>query len=132
VSYRWVEHTAELELEIDAPTEEAVFADALEAIGELLDEEGPAGEPVSVELSLAGEERALLLADWLDELVFRAETEELIPSSVEWIELRADGLLATVRAARGAPRPLVKGVTHHRLWFEPGGKGFRASIVLDV
>jgi SHS2 domain-containing protein len=134
VSYRWVEHTAELELEIDAPTEEAVFTDSLLAIGELLSDEAPAhaGERSSIELSLAGAERTLLLADWLDELVFRAETEQLVPLGVERIELDGQSLRATVRAARAAPRPLVKGVTHHRLAFERHGEGFRATVVLDV
>lgn len=132
MSYRWVEHTAELELEIDAATEERVFVDALAAMCELLDEEGTGGEPLLVELSLAGWERALLLADWLDELVYRADTEGLIPASVERIELQDDGLSATIRAVRGAPRPIVKGVTRHRLEFEPTTDGFRATVVLDV
>jgi SHS2 domain-containing protein len=132
VSYRWVEHTAELELEIDAATEERVFVDALAAMCELLDEEGTGGEPLLVELSLAGWERALLLADWLDELVYRADTEGLIPASVERIELQDDGLSATIRAVRGAPRPIVKVVTRHRLEFEPTTDGFRATVVLDV
>jgi SHS2 domain-containing protein len=132
MSYRWVEHTAELELEVDAGTEEAVFADALQAMAELLCEERPAGGSVSVALSLAAKDRALLLADWLDELVFRAETEELIPVSVERIELHEDGLSATVVAIQGSPRPLVKGVTHHHLGFERTAEGFRATVVVDV
>ena len=36
MSYRWVEHTAEVEVEIEAESEEAVFADALQALGELV------------------------------------------------------------------------------------------------
>ena len=39
MSYRWVEHTGELELKIEAATEEGVFSDALTAIAELLDED---------------------------------------------------------------------------------------------
>jgi SHS2 domain-containing protein len=36
MAYRWVEHTGELELAIDAPTERAVFEDGFEAMRELL------------------------------------------------------------------------------------------------
>jgi SHS2 domain-containing protein len=132
VSYRWVEHTAELELELDAPTAEGVFADALVALAELLSEDEPGGDDVSVEISLRGEDRALLLADWLDELVFVAETQSLVPVAAQRIELDARGLSATVSTFRTVPSPLVKGITHHRLAFEPGGSGFRASVVLDV
>jgi len=38
---RWVEHTGELEIEIEAATGEGVFVDALRALAELLD----AGRP---------------------------------------------------------------------------------------
>jgi SHS2 domain-containing protein len=36
MSYRWLEHTSELELRIEAASEEAVFQEALEALGELI------------------------------------------------------------------------------------------------
>ena len=132
MSYRWVEHTAELELEIEAPTEEQVFGDALAALAELLSEEKAGGEPTFVEISLAGEDRALLLADWLDELLFLAETRGLVPAEVERIELSTRSLSATVRSFRTIPSPLVKGITHHRLSFERRGSAFCASLVLDV
>jgi protein archease len=132
MSYRWVDHTAELELEIEALSEEAVFAEALLALAELLCEERPSGEAASLEVSLAAEDCPLLLADWLDELVFVAETEGLIPLAAERIRLDGRGLRAVVRAVRGKPSPLVKGVTHHRLTFERSAEGFRATVVIDV
>lgn len=125
-----MEHTAEIELEIEASSEEAVFEDAVRALGELLGDAG--GEPVSYELVIAAEERALLLAEWLDELVYCAETSDLVPEEVERIELGRSGLTATVRGRRGSPPHLVKGVTHHRLAFERSDRGFRATLVLDV
>jgi SHS2 domain-containing protein len=137
VSYRWVEHTAELELEIEAPTKEAVFVDALHALAELLGEDSH-GDRFSREISFSreimvrGRECAVLLRDWLDELVFLAETEGIVPDEVGRIELSERGLAATVECHRGNPRHLVKGATYHRLVFEPCDRGFHASVVLDV
>jgi SHS2 domain-containing protein len=134
MSYRWIEHTAELELEIEGPSAEAVFADALLALGELLRDEEPGqpGAAVSVRLSVAGRDHATLLAEWLDELVFRAETDGLIPGAIEQIELGEHALTATIRCVLATPRHLVKGVTHHHLAFDPADAGFRATVVLDV
>lgn len=134
MTYRWIEHTAELELAIEAPSVEAVFTDALLALAELLTYDAPLdrGDLVSVDVVLPGTALALLLADWLDELVFAAETDSLIPVAVDRIEVGEEGLRARVRAVRAAPRPLVKGVTHHRLALEPADAGFKATLVLDV
>ena len=71
-----------------------------------------------------GRERAVLLVEWLDELVFLAETEDLVPEDMVRIELSEDGLAATVRCRRGSPRHLVKAATYHRLAFEPSGRAF--------
>jgi protein archease len=129
--YRWVEHTAEIELEIDAPTPEAVFTEALHALGELIGE-GPCGASVHCELAVAGDELASLLVRWLDELVYRAEVEGLVPEDVERIAIDGHGIAATVRCHQGSPRHLVKAATYHRLAFERADGGYRAKVVLDV
>lgn len=132
MGYRWVDHTAELELLLDGATQAQVFADALAALAELLGE-GPHGrDDVVFELTAAAPDRATLLAGWLDELVFRAETEQLVPDAVEQLELGDGALRARVRAHRGEPRHVVKGVTYHRLTFERIDGGYRARVVLDV
>ena len=48
-------------------------------------------------------ERSALLVRWLDELVYLAETEDLVPEHAERIELGRDRLRASVRCCRGNP-----------------------------
>lgn len=130
--YRWIEHTGEVELWIDAPAEPAVFADAFAAYVELVRNGGsPGGEQREIELR-AGEREALL-ADWLEELVYLADAQQFVPEQLTDLRLEDGRLRATVRGHRGEPRPLVKAVTRHRLSFEPDqGGGWRAQVVLDV
>ena len=130
MSYRWVEHTGELELEIEAADERSVFGEGFEAMRELLASE-ERGEPMSRTVELAGRDRAALLADWLAELAILGETEGLVPERLRDLEL-GDGLSATVDGREGAPSHLVKGATYHRLAFEPSGSGWFARVVLDV
>jgi SHS2 domain-containing protein len=128
--YRWIDHTAEVELAIVAATEREVLADALTALGELL---GADGEPSELRtVAVSAPDRPALLAAWLEELVFLAESEGFEPLTVESLDLVGDALEATVAGRLGDPPPLVKAVTYHRLAFEPAGSGFRASVVLDV
>ncbi len=130
--YRWVEHTAELELQIDAPTEEQVFVDAAAALAELADGSAPSGRELR-EIELAGEERDLLLADWLNELVYLADADGFVPVQVVSLTLDGAGLRATVSGSIGRPRPLVKAVSLHGLEVRAEADGsWHARLVLDV
>lgn len=129
--YRWTEHTAELQLEIDAPDEQAVFANALSALAELLEDDGTG--PLELRtLELEAPDRAGLLAAWLDELVYLADAEGFVPESLVEFELEGQRLEAAVRGYLGSPRPLVKAVTRHDLAFgEEAGRCY-ARVILDV
>jgi SHS2 domain-containing protein len=130
--YRWIEHTGELELSIEAPAEPAVFADAFAAYVELVSDDGsPDAERRDIEVH--AETRETLLAEWLEELVYLADAEQFVPERLTDLQLEEGRLRATVRGHRGYPRALVKAVTRHRLGFEPDGSGgWRARVVLDV
>lgn len=129
--FRWVEHTAELELEIEAPSQEAVFGEALAAFAELVGH--GSGPRTTRELEVEADEPALLLAEWLSELVYLADAEQFVSERIAAVELGEDRLRATIEGHIGEPRPLVKAVTLHRLEFQPDDTvGWRARVVLDV
>ena len=127
-----MEHTAELELEIGASTEAGVFGEALRALAELLASEDDENAPARREVVAEAADRPALLAAWLEELVFLAESEGFVASGVEALRLTEQALEATVSGQLGRPPPLVKAVTYHRLAFAPAGEGYRATVVLDV
>jgi SHS2 domain-containing protein len=128
--YRWVEHTGEVELAIEARSEREVFADALAALVELLEIKGDADEGRAIEATAP--DRPALLAAWLEELVLGAEVEGFEPVVLRELELGPDSVRAVVEGHYGEPSPLVKAVTYHRLAFEPADSGYRATVVLDV
>ena len=130
--YRWLDHTAELELGIEAASEAEVFADALAAFAELVDDEEDGRERVERVVTLPGSDRATLLVAWLEELLYLAETAGFVPESVAELVLAEDGLRARVRGHVGEPRPLVKAVTYHGLELRRKGDHWRARVVLDV
>jgi SHS2 domain-containing protein len=131
VPYSWLDHTGEVELSIEAESEREIFALGLEALGELLADE-PGGEPIRRRVSLASADRATLLADWLGELVYLAETEGFLPERLEELALDGTSLRATFAGRAARPRNLVKAVTYHGLELSPAEGGWRARIVLDV
>jgi SHS2 domain-containing protein len=105
MGYPWVEHTGEVQLEIEASTEEACFSEVLRALAELL-ADGPRRIGSRVRSRRPGRSVRVCSARWLEELVYRAETENLVPVEVERIELFEHGLHAVVRFRRGTPATL--------------------------
>jgi SHS2 domain-containing protein len=127
--YRFVEHTAELELELEADSAAGVLEEALRAFAELA---GPVeGEPAERPVDLETTDLPALLAAWLDELVFLAETEKLVPESAN-LSVSGTRLTGVLRGRSGEARPLVKAVTLHRLRFGPADGVWRGRVVLDV
>jgi SHS2 domain-containing protein len=133
--FRWADHTGELELEIEAPDEATVFQDAAAALHELMDDRPHRSDEKlgdARELEVVAPDRATLLAEYLTELLFLAETEGFVPVRLGRLELAEGGLSATVEGYRGRPSPLVKAATYHRLAFERRGARWHARVVLDV
>jgi SHS2 domain-containing protein len=129
--YRWVDHTAEVELHIEARTRDEVFADALEAFADLVSRDGE-GERAEHDVEVEGRDDASLLVAWLEELVFLVETDDFVPEHMERLELTEGGLSASVSGRRGRPAHLVKAVTYHGLEFVQQGGLWRVKVVLDV
>jgi SHS2 domain-containing protein len=131
--YRWVEHTAELELQIDAESDRELFADALDAFEGLVGGD-PVGEPARHEVFVLAEgpDPASLLVEWIEELVFLAETEDFVPERLVSLEVGGTELRAEVEGRRGKPAHLVKAVTYHGLVVEERDGGWHARVVLDV
>lgn len=131
MSYRWADHTAEVELHIEAESLEEVFADALAAFAELVGDSA-GGEAVHRDVEVSAQDLPTLLADWLGELLYLAETEGLVPERARSFELTGTTLRATVEGRRGEPSPIAKAVTYHGLELVEQNGVWRARVVLDV
>jgi SHS2 domain-containing protein len=141
--YRWVDHTAELELAIEATGPGDALEQALTALAELLEPDmdapprqgaaaSPAGELQRRAIDVAARDGAGLFAAWLEELVFLAESEGFVAQALVACTLGDQRLETVVDGRLGSPRPVVKAVTYHRLAFESRGDGYVANVVLDV
>ncbi|MGD2216684.1 MAG: archease [Gemmatimonadales bacterium] len=142
VRWRTIEHTADLGLEVEAPTLEQLFVTGAHGLAGVLlgDEVGAAvmgetgRETEWRELELEAPDREALLVDWLRELLYIQISEGLVFRTAEIGELREDRLVA--RAGFAPPRKPVerelKGVTYHDLEVSRRGDSWFARIVFDL
>lgn len=130
--YRWLEHTSEAELWIEDESPKAVLGEAATALGDLLSEH-PEGEAATHRVRVRATDLPALLAEWLSELVYLAETDGFVPERVVEMDLADRSVEALVAGQRTVPQTLVKAVTLHRLEFEPGeGGAWHGRVVFDV
>lgn len=133
-SHAWRDHTSEVELALRAESLPGLLEEAGLALGELLTTSppsGPAGAARRVEVTAV--DRDALLVDWLNELLYLAETEPAVPIAVTVTEASATRCVAEVAWAPVAEAPsLVKAATHHGLAVREEDGGLAAEVIFDV
>ncbi len=129
--HEWRSHTAEIELAIETDSEERVFAEAAAAFGELV-ALGGGGEPVQHDVTIDAADREARLVQWLEELIFLADTESFVPDSAQNVFIEGNTVIATLKGRRAPLEPLVKAATYHGLRFAHDNDVWRAQVVLDV
>lgn len=129
--YNWLEGDAEIELLIEDVTPEAVFAEALLALGDALSE-ATHGTPVTHEVALSAEDLPALLAAWMNELVNLAERDGFKPERVEKLRIEGSSLRARVAGERSIPQSEIKAVTYHGVEMKRLDDGaWAARVTLD-
>ncbi|NLE23589.1 MAG: archease [Actinobacteria bacterium] len=137
VGYELVDHTADIGLRVWGPTVEDVFEEAGRGLFSLVCDPLHVGELEALDLELEAEAMDLLLAAWLNELLYVFETRRLVLSEFEVYEVQERRLRARV-----AGEPLdtrrhvmcggVKAATLHQLRLERHDDGWEGFVLLDV
>ena len=129
-------HTADLGLWVEADSLPELFSASALALAELMVSGPRQGRVQWLPLDLRAGDRAELLVELLNEVVFRLDAEGLICVALEVEELGPDSLRGRLgllpRDARHGPGEPVKAVTYHQARVEPLGPGWRAEVVMDV
>ena len=132
--HRWIDHTAEVQLQVGAGSLAGLLAEAGRALGLLLlrgRAATPSGEARTIEVSSV--DREALLVDWLNELVFLAEVERWIAVGFDVLEASETHLKASARGVPvDDPPALVKAATFHGLAVEEWEGGLQAEVIFDV
>lgn len=131
------EHTADLGLRIRALDLDTLFAEAAEALfATVVEDLGSVRPQRRVEVNLAGEEREYLLFDWLNELLFRFDTDHLLFGRFE-VHVAESGLTGSAWGEpldrdRHALSHEVKAITYHGLRVEQMPEGWLAEVIVDI
>jgi SHS2 domain-containing protein len=130
------DHTADVAVEATAPTLGGVFAAVADGMAAAMCEDVPeTGE--RRDIAVAAESREALLFDYLDELIYERDVQDVLPVDNDATVTETDGEWRVSASYRGVPLATVsarevKAVTYSEMDLSERDAGWHAYVVLDV
>lgn len=143
MGYRFLDHTADAGIEVEAASRDGLFATALEGFTDTITELAAVKPVEERRLEVAAVSLEELMVEWLGELLYRFETEGLLfrrarvaieesEEGGEGLTLQAQAQGQAYAAGRHPLKVLIKAVTYHALEVGPAGGGWRARVIFDI
>ena len=132
--HRFLDHTSEITLHVGAADWPGLLAEAGRGLAELLLRgASPEADGDWRLLEVSSHDREALLVDWLNEIVYVAETGLWVPQEIEIQDVSDTHLKARARGVAVDESPsLVKAATFHGLSVRDLPDGLEAEVILDV
>ena len=140
MGYRFIDHTADVAADLTGRTLGDLFFSAAQALTDTITELSAVQPAVTQSVTLDSDALDDLLVDWLNELLYRFEVQNMLVSDASvTVEERAGRwhLAATVAGEpydpeRHPSRVLVKSATYHGLHITHAQETWNARIVFDI
>ncbi len=138
-TFEFIEHTADIAVRLRGDTIGALFEAAASALTDTITNGEGVRATASFAVSLDASDLDVLLVDWLDELLYRFETEGLLVATCD--VAIATGSRITLNAHVGGEhrdetrhpiKVLVKAITFHGLHVTKMDEGYEATVVFDI
>ena len=137
-SYEYLEHTADMGMMVRGKNLSELLTNAAQGLFETIAVVETVDEKVCIEIHLTAESVEELFVAWLDELIFRHETEEVFFKRAAVQRCSETELSATVYGEptnfdKHAVYTEIKSVTYHQLQVVQKGDGsWFAQVIFDL
>jgi len=135
MSFKELPHTADIKIQARAPTLEALFSEACNALMETIYGKDR-GAKDTIGIDVAAGDTESLLADFLSEVLFRSEVDGMVFSGAE-VRIAGTRLHAVMSgepfdSKRHAVGTEVKGISYSGLAITHDTNGYMLEILFDV
>ena len=133
-SWKYLEHPADIKVEVKADSLRDLFKGALKTLAEILHPENlQTEESITQELNISSLNQEVLLVDFLNEVLTFSDIYNAIFDGVEFKVFRPQRLRAIIKGKRVKSfREEIKGVTYHGISIKKEDNHWRAILLLDV
>jgi SHS2 domain-containing protein len=132
-----LDHTADIGIIVHGESLQALFENAGEAFFHLITDLKKVKRRVERRVHIEGESLDRLMVDWLSELLYLHDVENLLFKGFKVDAVGEDGLKATVKGEAFQEgvhviKTEVKAVTYHQIEVRQETGGWRAQVILDL
>ncbi|MFB0520459.1 MAG: archease [Desulfatiglandales bacterium] len=137
VTYRIIDHTADLGIIVKGPDVEHLFIHAAQAMTDLMVRRHVSDKIFTRDVSVEGEDFPDLMVKWLGEILYLFEGEGLIVNSIEIKSIGPIQLQATLTLGRFEPERHqilreIKAVTYHQISVNKADDGWETRVIFDI
>ncbi len=134
--FEFIDHTADVGIIAYGTTISQAFANAARALFSLITELDAVREVLYRDIELTASDEESLLVEWLNELIYLFDTENIIFKRFEITvlsdtRLKARGYGEKVDSLRHKLKTGVKAATYHMLKVSRGN-GYRVQVIFDI
>ncbi|AKB26937.1 Archease [Methanosarcina siciliae T4/M] len=139
--YEYLEHTADIKFLAYGNTLEEVFENAALAMFNVIIDTGEVSGETAREVCLTSPDLEYLLVDWLSELLYLFEVDEIVFWKFRVKEIREEEGECSIKAVASGEQyypeshPFeteIKAVTYNQLELEKTAEGWKAQVVVDI
>ena len=136
--FEYIEHTADAGMRVWGEDLSTLFTHAAQGLFEMIAVIESIDETSAINIQIESESVEMLLVAWLDEIIFRHETDEMFFKRAEICSISSTELVAKVY---GEPSDFskhivyteIKAVTYHQLYVEQkSNKTWEAQVIFDL
>lgn len=132
--YKLIDHTADIGIKVNAKTLEDLFIDSAKGMFEIIGHSNT-GVDQKVEITLKSDVLEDLLHDWLSELLYIYETDNIAFSKFKFRSFNETFLKVTAHGEAVEPenaKTEIKAVTYHNLKIKKSKSGYSVEIIFDI
>ncbi len=136
--FEYIEHTADAGMRVRGDTLKSLFNHAAQGLFEMIAVVDTIDETSSIDVDIAADSVEMLFVKWLDELVFRHETDEIFfkRSNIQHInptKLSAQVYGEPTNFDKHVVYTEIKAVTYHQLYVIQNPNGiWEAQVIFDL
>lgn len=135
MSYKFLEHTADIKFLVEGETIEELFIESSKALIETIVGKTKSITKLKKEISLKGEDIENLLYQFLEEIIFLIDGEGFLTLSIENLKIKDNNLKATLigdNVKKYKSLNDVKAITYNSMSIKKLNNKYSTEIVLDV